>query len=76
MLQHAIETECSKKVGRASIPGIYARRINEAMLAREPRPSRHPADIFVDLGIAALQITVTGSSEKSQSVKAFMPPAA
>ncbi|KAG9966715.1 WD40 repeat-like protein, partial [Aureobasidium melanogenum] len=65
----------AEKVGDASMPGMYASRINEAILAREPRPSRHPADIFVDRGMAALQITVTGRREKSQSVKAFMPPA-
>jgi hypothetical protein len=75
MLQHAILVDPSRKVGLASTPGMYARRINEAMLASEPRPSRHPADIFVDLGMAAFQITVTGRSEKTQSVKAFIPPA-
>jgi hypothetical protein len=74
--QQAIAEAFSKNVGDASIPGINASRIKEAMLANEPRPSRHPAEIFVERGKAALQITVTGRREKSQSVKAFMPPAA
>lgn len=73
--QLAMLTACSKNVGDASIPGIYASRISDAILAREPRPRRQPAEIFVDRGIAALQITVTGKREKSQSVRAFMPPA-
>jgi hypothetical protein len=74
--QHAMLEAFCRKVGLAWIPGMNARRISEAMLAREPRPSKHPAEIFVERGIAALQITVTGRREKIQSVNAFIPPAA